>query len=68
MSVVYFSYARADIIFVLNAEDGQEKGDDAPENSPQYTTVYVGNLALEVSSYLLLESSRKFASLIIAFL
>ncbi|KDP33941.1 hypothetical protein JCGZ_07512 [Jatropha curcas] len=32
------------------SEDGQEKNDDAPENNPQYTTVYVGNLAPEVSS------------------
>lgn len=32
------------------ADDGQEKtNDDAPENNPQYTTVYVGNLAPEVS-------------------
>ncbi|XP_071911254.1 oligouridylate-binding protein 1-like isoform X1 [Coffea arabica] len=33
------------------SEDGQEKsGEDAPENNPQYTTVYVGNLAPEVTS------------------
>ncbi|KAL6507125.1 ubiquitin-specific protease ubp1 [Orobanche hederae] len=33
------------------AEDGQEKrNDDAPENNSQYTTVYVGNLAPEVTS------------------
>lgn len=33
------------------SEEGQEKaGDDAPENNPQYTTVYVGNLAPEVTS------------------
>lgn len=33
------------------SEDGQEKiNDDTPENNPQYTTVYVGNLAPEVSS------------------
>ncbi|KAK6126720.1 hypothetical protein DH2020_039542 [Rehmannia glutinosa] len=30
-------------------DDGQEKS-DAPENNPQYTTVYVGNLAPEVTS------------------
>ncbi|XP_024023157.1 oligouridylate-binding protein 1 isoform X2 [Morus notabilis] len=31
--------------------DGQEKtNEDAPENNPQYTTVYVGNLAPEVTS------------------
>ncbi|CAL9027513.1 unnamed protein product [Prunus brigantina] len=30
------------------SEDGQEKpNEDAPENNPQYTTVYVGNLAPE---------------------
>ncbi|XP_059634690.1 oligouridylate-binding protein 1-like [Cornus florida] len=33
------------------SEDGQERAsDDAPENNPQYTTVYVGNLAPEVTS------------------
>ncbi|KAK6126721.1 hypothetical protein DH2020_039536 [Rehmannia glutinosa] len=31
------------------SDDGQEKS-DAPENNPQYTTVYVGNLAPEVTS------------------
>uniref|UniRef100_A0A7C9A360 RRM domain-containing protein n=1 Tax=Opuntia streptacantha TaxID=393608 RepID=A0A7C9A360_OPUST len=32
-------------------EEGQENtSDDAPENNPQYTTVYVGNLAPEVTS------------------
>ena len=32
------------------AGDGQERrNEDAPENNPQYTTVYVGNLAPEVS-------------------
>jgi nucleolysin TIA-1/TIAR len=32
-------------------EDGQEKAkdEDAPENNPQYTTVYVGNLVPEVN-------------------
>ena len=30
------------------ADGGQEKSnEDAPENNPQYTTVYVGNLAPE---------------------
>lgn len=34
------------------AEDGQETtNDDGPENNPQYTTVYVGNLAPEVSNH-----------------
>ncbi|KDO73847.1 hypothetical protein CISIN_1g014839mg [Citrus sinensis] len=38
-------------ISVLFAEDGQEKSnEDAPENNPQYTTVYVGNLSSEVTS------------------
>lgn len=33
------------------SEDGQDKtNEDAPENNPQYTTVYVGNLAPEVTS------------------
>ncbi|KAJ7956010.1 Oligouridylate-binding protein like [Quillaja saponaria] len=33
------------------SEEGQERtNDDAPENNPQYTTVYVGNLAPEVTS------------------
>ncbi|KAK4487414.1 hypothetical protein RD792_005954 [Penstemon davidsonii] len=33
------------------SEDGQEKrNEDAPENNLQYTTVYVGNLASEVTS------------------
>lgn len=33
------------------SEDGQEKSnEDAPENNPQYTTVYVGNLSPEVTS------------------
>lgn len=37
---------------MLLAEEGREKiNDDAPENNPQYTTVFVGNLAPEVSSF-----------------
>ncbi|XP_024924666.1 oligouridylate-binding protein 1 isoform X1 [Ziziphus jujuba] len=37
--------------FSSYAEDGQEKNnEDAPENNAQYTTVYVGNLAPEVTS------------------
>lgn len=34
-------------------DDGQEKSssEDAPGNNPQYTTVYVGNLAPEVYYY-----------------
>lgn len=38
------------------AEDGQEKpNEDAPENNPQYTTVYVGNLAPEARIFLFLK-------------
>ncbi|KAK6284295.1 hypothetical protein POUND7_003247 [Theobroma cacao] len=36
-----------------SSEDGKETtNSEAPENNPQYTTVYVGNLAPEASSYL----------------
>ncbi|XP_058079606.1 oligouridylate-binding protein 1B-like [Magnolia sinica] len=43
------------------SEDGQETtNDDAPENNPQYTTVYVGNLAPEVTQ---LDLHRQFHSL-----
>lgn len=39
--------------FITNlfcADDGQEmKNDEGPESNPQYTTVYVGNLAPEAS-------------------
>ncbi|KAG9457308.1 hypothetical protein H6P81_001816 [Aristolochia fimbriata] len=43
------------------SEDGQEiSNEDAPENNPQYTTVYVGNLAPEVSQ---LELHRHFHAL-----
>lgn len=39
-------------VLVLFAEDGQEKSnEDAPENNPQYTTVYVGNLSSEARTY-----------------
>lgn len=35
------------------AEDGKETtNSDAPENNPQYTTVYVGNLAPEARNYI----------------
>ncbi|MQL87721.1 hypothetical protein Taro_020270 [Colocasia esculenta] len=35
-----------------SAEDGQENSnDDGPENNPQYTTVYVGNLSPEASCH-----------------
>lgn len=40
--------------FDISAEDGKETvNSDAPENNPQYTTVYVGNLAPE-ARYLIL--------------
>ncbi|CAN1287402.1 Oligouridylate-binding protein 1B [Linum perenne] len=43
------------------SEDGKESiNNDAPENNPQYTTVYVGNLAPEVSQ---LDLHRHFHSL-----
>ncbi|XP_057468201.1 oligouridylate-binding protein 1-like [Actinidia eriantha] len=43
------------------SEDGQERtNDDAPQNNPRYTTVYVGNLAPEVTSA---ELHRQFHSL-----
>lgn len=39
------------INFFIYVDDGQEKiNKDAPENNPQYTSVYVGNLAPEVST------------------
>ncbi|KVH88453.1 Nucleotide-binding, alpha-beta plait [Cynara cardunculus var. scolymus] len=44
-----------------SSEDGKEPANgDAPENNPQYTTVYVGNLAPEVTQ---LELHRHFHSL-----
>ncbi|CAL9110616.1 unnamed protein product [Musa textilis] len=44
-----------------SAEDGQDNAnDDGPENNPQYTTVYVGNLAHEVTQ---LELHRHFHTL-----
>lgn len=54
---VEFRYASIDIYLskcsklqITCVDDGQEKrNEDAPENNPQYTTVYVGNLAPEVS-------------------
>ncbi|XP_043720654.1 oligouridylate-binding protein 1-like [Telopea speciosissima] len=43
------------------SEDGQEAtNDDGPENNPQYTTVYVGNLSPEVTQ---LDLHRHFHSL-----
>ncbi|XLR14224.1 hypothetical protein S83_042162 [Arachis hypogaea] len=36
--------------FLIVEEAQQVTSDDAPEKNPQYTTVYVSNLALEVTS------------------
>lgn len=42
-------------IFYPCTEDGKEiSNSDAPENNPQYTTVYVGNLGSEVRNFLYL--------------
>ncbi|GMI82160.1 oligouridylate binding protein 1B [Hibiscus trionum] len=43
-----------------SSEDGKENTNEAPENNPQYTTVYVGNLAPEVTQ---LELHRHFHAL-----
>ncbi|CAA7042194.1 unnamed protein product [Microthlaspi erraticum] len=44
-----------------SSEDGREiSNEDAPENNPQFTTVYVGNLAPEVTQ---LDLHRLFHSL-----
>ncbi|XP_027334259.1 oligouridylate-binding protein 1B-like isoform X2 [Abrus precatorius] len=38
------------VVELTNGSDGKETSNsDAPENNPQYTTVYVGNLASEVT-------------------
>lgn len=51
------------MVFIICADDGQEKiNEDAPENNPQYTTVYVGNLAPEVNiffPFLILKNKTK---------
>ncbi|XP_040951737.1 oligouridylate-binding protein 1 isoform X2 [Gossypium hirsutum] len=45
------SDAKGVVELTNGTSEGQEKtNDDAPENNPQYTTVYVGNLAPEVTS------------------
>ncbi|XVE53946.1 hypothetical protein DITRI_Ditri03aG0043200 [Diplodiscus trichospermus] len=45
------SDAKSVVELTNGTSEGQEKtNDDAPENNPQYTTVYVGNLAPEVTS------------------
>lgn len=50
--------------FLPLAEDGQEKpNEDAPENNPQYTTVYVGNLAPEARLAILTFSITIFGAL-----
>lgn len=50
---VNFSVQTSDLkslCIIYFAEDGQDStSEDGPENNPQYTTVYVGNLAPEVS-------------------
>lgn len=39
-------------LYIGCAEDGKETTNtEAPENNPQYTTVYVGNLAPEASDH-----------------
>lgn len=39
------------IYFLHYVDDGQEKAnEEAPENNPLYRTIYVGNLAPEVST------------------
>ena len=39
----------SDFLFLLTTDGSQENSnDEAPENNPAYTTVYVGNLAHEV--------------------
>lgn len=41
------------MFYSICTEDGKETSNsDAPENNPQYTTVYVGNLAPEVRAFL----------------
>lgn len=49
----YVAYDR--LIFSSDcAEDGKEPtNNEAPENNPQYTTVYVGNLAPEARNFLI---------------
>ncbi|XP_065849377.1 oligouridylate-binding protein 1-like isoform X2 [Euphorbia lathyris] len=44
------SDAKSVVELTNGTSDGQEKSDEVPENNPQYTTVYVGNLAHEVTS------------------
>lgn len=53
LSSVYVGYGR--LIFSSDsAEDGKEPtNNEAPENNPQYTTVYIGNLAPEARRFLI---------------
>lgn len=57
LQVFFFSSDKSyccQFLLAFLAEDGQDKSnDDAPENNPQYTTVYVGNLAPEAKIYYL---------------
>ena len=52
--ILSFLFTNMSILFVMDcflhfSEDGKEAtNSEAPENNPQYTTVYVGNLAPEV--------------------
>uniref|UniRef100_A0A2N9F9P0 RRM domain-containing protein n=1 Tax=Fagus sylvatica TaxID=28930 RepID=A0A2N9F9P0_FAGSY len=55
------SDAKSVVELTNGSEDGKETtNNDAPENNPQYTTVYVGNLASEVTQ---LDLHRHFHSL-----
>ena len=56
--ILSFLFTNMSILFVMDcflhfSEDGKEAtNSEAPENNPQYTTVYVGNLAPEVMRFL----------------
>lgn len=44
--------------FFYPTEDGKEiSSNDVPENNPQYTTVYVGNLGSEVRNFVYIHFS-----------
>lgn len=50
MTFIFFLFSPPQFFCDHYADENQEKtNEDAPENNPQYTTVYVGNLAPEVS-------------------
>ena len=38
-------------------QEGEDSDKESPENNSQYTTVYVGNLAHEVTYHVILSSS-----------